>query len=117
MAGKSNKGRNRRGSHNPTTCSEQAVSSDTLSKDNVTVSEPPKVDSNGVPDMVESSGPKSELTEHETLNTSSQPKQGEFACVILNDYFYYDDLSLAYPHHLEDCMMISFFKKITSIMV
>ncbi|XWS45688.1 hypothetical protein CRYUN_Cryun14cG0001200 [Craigia yunnanensis] len=77
MAGKSNKGRNRRGSHNSTTASERAVSSDTLLKDNITASEPPKVDSNGVPEIVESSGPKSELTEHETLNTSSQPKQGD----------------------------------------
>ncbi|XVE76684.1 hypothetical protein DITRI_Ditri13aG0001300 [Diplodiscus trichospermus] len=77
MAGKSNKGRSRKVSVNSTTSSEQPVSSDTLLKDNVTASEPPKVDSSGVPDKVESSGPKSELTEHETLNTSSQPKQGD----------------------------------------
>ncbi|XVF22990.1 hypothetical protein REPUB_Repub12eG0218400 [Reevesia pubescens] len=78
MAGKSNKGRNRRGSHNSTTCSDQAVPSDAPLKDNVTASEPPKVDSNGVPDMVESSGPKSELTEHETSNLLlNQPKQGD----------------------------------------
>ncbi|XP_022732840.1 clustered mitochondria protein-like [Durio zibethinus] len=77
MAGKSNKGRNRRGSHNSSTVSEQAVSSDTVLKDNVIASETLKVDSNGIPDMVESSGPKSELTEHETLQTSSQPKQGD----------------------------------------
>lgn len=77
MAGKSNKGRNRRGSHNSTTCSEQAVSSDTILKDNVTASEAPKVDSNGAPDTAEPSGPKTELTEQETLNTSNQPKQGD----------------------------------------
>ncbi|MBA0584175.1 hypothetical protein Gorai_015000 [Gossypium raimondii] len=77
MAGKSNKGRSRRGSHNSTTCSEQAVSSDAPLKDNVTASKPPNVDSNGVPNMVESSGSKSELTESEALNSSSQPKQGD----------------------------------------
>ncbi|KAL1157674.1 hypothetical protein V6Z11_A08G171600 [Gossypium hirsutum] len=77
MAGKSNKGRNRRGSHNSTTCSEQAVSSDAPLKDNVTASKPPNVDSNGVPNTVESSGSKSELTESEALNSSSQPKQGD----------------------------------------
>ncbi|KAB2017708.1 hypothetical protein ES319_D08G181400v1 [Gossypium barbadense] len=59
MAGKSNKGRSRRGSHNSTTCSEQAVSSDAPLKDNVTASKPPNVDSN------------------EALNSSSQPKQGD----------------------------------------
>ncbi|KAH1106720.1 hypothetical protein J1N35_010488 [Gossypium stocksii] len=77
MAGKSNKGKNRRGSQNSTTCSEQAVSSDAPLKDNVTASKPPSVDSNGVPNMVESSGSKSELTESEALNSSSQPKQGD----------------------------------------
>ncbi|TYH58915.1 hypothetical protein ES332_D08G188300v1 [Gossypium tomentosum] len=77
MAGKSNKGRSRRGSHDSTTCSEQAVSSDAPLKDNVTASKPPNVDSNGVPNMVESSGSKSELTESEALNSSSQPKQGD----------------------------------------
>ncbi|TYI69833.1 hypothetical protein E1A91_D08G182300v1 [Gossypium mustelinum] len=77
MVGKSNKGRSRRGSHNSTTCSEQAVSSDAPLKDNVTASKPPNVDSNGVPNMVESSGSKSELTESEALNSSSQPKQGD----------------------------------------
>ena len=54
MAGKSNKGRNRRGSHNSTTCSEQAVLSDAPLKDNEAASEPPKVDFNGVPDMIKS---------------------------------------------------------------
>ncbi|XP_021280285.1 clustered mitochondria protein [Herrania umbratica] len=77
MAGKSNKGRNRRGSNNSTTSSEPAVSSDAPLKDNVTASEPPKVESNGVSDMAESSGPKSEMTEHELSNSSSQPKQGD----------------------------------------
>ncbi|GMI95762.1 FRIENDLY MITOCHONDRIA, non responding to oxylipins 38 [Hibiscus trionum] len=77
MAGKSNKGRNRRGSHNSTTSSEQAVSSDVPLKDNVTASKPPNVDSNGVADVVESSGPKSDMTEQEALNSSSQPKQGD----------------------------------------
>ncbi|KAE8677489.1 Clustered mitochondria protein [Hibiscus syriacus] len=77
MAGKSNKGRNRRGSHSSTTSSEQAVSSDVPLKDNVTASKPPNVDSNGAANMVESSSLKSELTEQEALNSSSQPKQDE----------------------------------------
>ncbi|KAK8622175.1 hypothetical protein V6N13_097799 [Hibiscus sabdariffa] len=77
MAGKSNKGRNRRGSHNSTTSSEQAVSSDIPLKDNVTASKPPNVDSNGVADIVESSGPKSEMAEQEALDSSNQPKQGD----------------------------------------
>lgn len=109
MAGKSNKGRNRRGSHNSTTCSEQAVSSDAPLKDNVIASKPPNVDSNGVPNMVESSGSKSELTEPEALNSSSQPKQGEFYAWLLYYYFYLDVLSLAYSDHLSNHIMISFF--------
>ncbi|KAE8679819.1 Clustered mitochondria protein [Hibiscus syriacus] len=77
MAGKSSKGRNRRGSHNSTTSSEQAVSSDVPLKDNVTASKPPNVASNGVANVVESSGPKSEMTEQEALDSSSQQKQGD----------------------------------------
>ncbi|KAK8639882.1 hypothetical protein V6N13_138248 [Hibiscus sabdariffa] len=77
MAGKSNKGRNRRGSHNSTTSSEQVVSSGVPVKDNVTASESPNVDSNGAATMVVSSDPKSELTEQEALNSSSEPKQGD----------------------------------------
>ncbi|OMO69795.1 Tetratricopeptide-like helical [Corchorus capsularis] len=76
MAGKSNKARTRRVPQSSTASLEAAFSSDAPLKDNAIAPEPLKGDSNGVPDMA-ASGPKSELAEHETLNSPSQPKQGD----------------------------------------
>uniref|UniRef100_A0A2N9H0C0 Clu domain-containing protein n=1 Tax=Fagus sylvatica TaxID=28930 RepID=A0A2N9H0C0_FAGSY len=77
MAGKSNKGRNRRGAHNTTNSSESVVSSDAPPKDNLSASEPAKVDANGVPTVEVSTNEKPEVKESETENAAGQQKQGE----------------------------------------
>ncbi|KAF5752678.1 hypothetical protein HS088_TW01G00594 [Tripterygium wilfordii] len=88
MAGKSNKGRNRRGSSgSASNYAEPAVSSDASAKDNVSASEPTSVVANGVaggeesvncvPGGEESAIAKPEVEESETTNLTSQPKQGD----------------------------------------
>jgi protein TIF31 len=77
MAGKSNKGRNRRGAHNTTNSSESVVSSDAPPKDNLSASEPAKADANGVPTVEVSTNEKPEVKESETENAAGQQKQGE----------------------------------------
>lgn len=98
MAGKSNKGRNRRASHNAANSSDSVVvQSDAPvkdnSKDDSSASEPIKANANGVPTVQESTSDKLEVKESETKvavvepkqgeseteNSAGQPKQGEFA--------------------------------------
>lgn len=81
MAGKSNKGRNRRGAHTTVHSSESAVSSDAPVKDNPSASESPKADSNGVSTLDESTNVTPEVKESETANSASQQKQGEVSCM------------------------------------
>ncbi|KAE9459801.1 hypothetical protein C3L33_08262, partial [Rhododendron williamsianum] len=77
MAGKSNKGRNRRGSHNAPNSSEAAVLSDVPVKDNISLSESSKSTSNGDVPVTESTSVEPELKQPETANSESQSKQGE----------------------------------------
>lgn len=81
MAGKSNKGRNRRGSNNAATNSSESVvssnASNKESKDNLSASEPIKDDANGVPVAVESTDTQPEVKEVEPENSASQTKQGK----------------------------------------
>ncbi|KAK9282829.1 hypothetical protein L1049_011052 [Liquidambar formosana] len=77
MAGKSNKGRNRRGSHTTTNSSDPVVSSDAPLKDNVSALESSKVDANGVLAVGESTSANSEAKESETANSANQAKQGD----------------------------------------
>lgn len=77
MAGKSSKGRNRRGSNNTTNSSESVVSSNAPAKDNLTALESGKADVNGVPAVNESTNANPEMRESETVNSASEPKQGD----------------------------------------
>ena len=77
MAGKSNKGRNRRGSHSATNSSEPVGSSDSQMKDNVTASGANQAEANGVMATAESNSTNSEVKESETANTKDGSKQGE----------------------------------------
>lgn len=77
MAGKSNKGRNRRGSHNAPNSSEAAVLSDVPVKDNISLSESSKSTSNGDVPVTESTSVEPELKQPETANSESQSKQGD----------------------------------------
>lgn len=86
MAGKSNKGRNRRGAHNTMTASESAVTSDALVNDNSSALESSKADANGVATADESNNAILELTESETENSASQQKQGEASCINVLSY-------------------------------
>lgn len=77
MAGKSNKGKNRRGAHNTTNSSESVVSSDAPAKDNLSASESTKADANGVPTVDVTTNAVPEVKESETENAAGQQKQGE----------------------------------------
>lgn len=77
MAGKSNKGRNRRGYHNVPTSSEAADASDVPLKDNLSLSKSSQSDTNGDVPVMESTGIEPELKQSETANSESQSKQGE----------------------------------------
>ncbi|CAB4298428.1 unnamed protein product [Prunus armeniaca] len=77
MAGKSNKGRNRRVAHNAANSSDAVVPTDAPVKDNSSASEPIKADANGVSAVEESTEGKPEAKESETENSTSQPKQGD----------------------------------------
>ncbi|GFY92163.1 tetratricopeptide repeat (TPR)-containing protein [Actinidia rufa] len=77
MAGKSNKGRNRRGSHNAVNSSEPAVSSDVPLNDNLSPSEPSEANSNGNMTMSEPISTQSEVKQSENANSENQAKQGE----------------------------------------
>ncbi|PSS24481.1 Clustered mitochondria protein [Actinidia chinensis var. chinensis] len=77
MAGKSNKGRNRRGSHNAVNSSEPAVSSDVPLNDNLSPSEPSEANSNGNMTMSESISTQFEVKQSENANSENQAKQGE----------------------------------------
>ncbi|KAL0006693.1 hypothetical protein SO802_008195 [Lithocarpus litseifolius] len=77
MAGKSNKGKNRRGSHNTTNSSESVVSSDAPAKDNLSASECTKADANGVPTVDVTTNAVPEVKESESENAAGQQKQGE----------------------------------------
>nr|POE85715.1 isoform 2 of clustered mitochondria protein [Quercus suber] len=77
MAGKSNKGKNRRGAHNTTNSSESVVSSDAPAKDNLSASESTKADANGVPTVDVTTNVVPEVKESESENAAGQQKQGE----------------------------------------
>ena len=78
MAGKSSKGRNRKGSHNASAASEPAVHADAPVKDNVeATSESAKADAAVVAAAGDSTGANPEVKEHETATEGSQQKQGE----------------------------------------
>lgn len=89
MAGKSNKGRNRKGSNTaaaaasaaagpaPGNSLEPAVPSDVPSKESSGVVESTKAEANGVPVVEESADAKQEVKEPETENSESQTKQGD----------------------------------------
>lgn len=76
MAGKSNRGRNRKGSNNAANSSESVVPSNAPVKDNSSTSESTKADANSVPVVAESADAKPEVKEFETENSESQTKQG-----------------------------------------
>lgn len=78
MAGKSNKGRSRKGSHNTSSSSEPSVQSDVPAKDNIEVTpESAKMDAAAIAAAGDSATMNSEVKEHETTNEGSQPKQGQ----------------------------------------
>ncbi|CAK7330747.1 unnamed protein product [Dovyalis caffra] len=77
MAGKSNKGRNRRGSNNTTSSSEPMASSDAPVKDDIAASEAGVATVNGVPAGSESTNGASEIMESDTANSASEAKQGD----------------------------------------
>nr|POE85714.1 isoform 2 of clustered mitochondria protein [Quercus suber] len=77
MAGKSNKGKNRRGAHNTTNSSESVVSSDAPAKDNLSASESTKADANGVPTVDVTTNVVPEVKESESENAAGQQKQGD----------------------------------------
>uniref|UniRef100_A0A5B6Z148 Clustered mitochondria protein homolog n=1 Tax=Davidia involucrata TaxID=16924 RepID=A0A5B6Z148_DAVIN len=75
MAGRSNKGRNRRGSQNTANSAEGAVSSNTLSKDDLSSSS--EAVANGNSTASEPNCTKSEVKETENANLENQAKQGD----------------------------------------
>lgn len=77
MAGKSNKGRNRRGYHNVPTSAVAADASDVPLKDNLSLSKSSQSDTNGDVPVMESTGIEPELKQSETANSESQSKQGD----------------------------------------
>ncbi|KAG6789542.1 hypothetical protein POTOM_005645 [Populus tomentosa] len=77
MAGKSNKGRNRRGSNNTTNSLEPVASSNAPVKDDITASEAGVATLNEVPAGSESTNGFSEIKESETANSASEAKQGD----------------------------------------
>ncbi|XP_073268785.1 clustered mitochondria protein isoform X2 [Populus alba] len=77
MAGKSNKGRNRRGSNNTTNSLEPVASSNAPVKDDITASEAGVATLNEVPAGSESTNGSSEIKESETANSASEAKQGD----------------------------------------
>ena len=79
MAGKSSRGRNKKGSHNATNATEQVVASNGHAKDSLNSVEESKVDANGVSDSNEipTTKPEAESKESETASSENQAKQGE----------------------------------------
>ncbi|KAL9404830.1 hypothetical protein Peur_001802 [Populus x canadensis] len=77
MAGKSNKGRNRRGSNNTTNSLEPVASSNAPVKDDITASEAGVATLNEVSAGSESTNGSSEIKESETANSASEAKQGD----------------------------------------
>lgn len=72
MAGKSNKGRNRKGAHHATNSSEVVVSSDASKDANGALESKAEL----VESVEESSDIKADIKESETATPESQPKQG-----------------------------------------
>ncbi|KAK2637058.1 hypothetical protein Ddye_031850 [Dipteronia dyeriana] len=79
MAGKSNKGRNRKGSHSASNSAEQVVSSDAPTKDDKIPLESATIDdtANGVAVEGESTVAQPEVKESEIANPANEPKQGD----------------------------------------
>lgn len=87
MAGKSNKGRNRKVSHAATAAAaansaDQVVSSE---KDSNSPSESVIVDANanGVPSVSESTIAQADVQESDTANSADEPKQGDVFTLLL----------------------------------
>lgn len=86
MAGKSNKGRNRKVSHAATAAAanaaDQVVSSE---KDSNSPSESVIVDANanGVPAVSESTIAQADVQESDTANSADEPKQGDVFTLLL----------------------------------
>lgn len=88
MAGKSNKGRNRRGSNNSVNSSESVVSSTAPVKDDLTAAESGKADANGAPAVSEPINAMQDGKESETANSVNGTKQGKvvfslFYCTLI----------------------------------
>lgn len=79
MAGKSNRGRHRKGSQSATNSLDSDVSSDAPMKDNTTTLGSAKVEENGAPPTAELTAVQAETSESETpANSVNESKQGEF---------------------------------------
>ena len=89
MAGKSNKGRNRRGSNNTTNSLEPVASSNAPVKDDITASEAGVATLNEVSAGSESTNGSSEIKESETANSASEAKQG---CLYDNFFLAFQNL-------------------------
>lgn len=89
MAGKSNKGRNRKGSNTAAAANsaESVVPSNASGKENSSAKEPTKAEANGVPAVDESAGAKPEVKEPQTENPASETKQGKI-CPLFSIWVY-----------------------------
>lgn len=90
MAGKSNRGRNKKGSHNnnTTNSSVPVVSSDAPLKDNLSASDSSKVEANGVSAMEDTTSVISEAKESENADSANQAKQGEMSVTAIQCSYY-----------------------------
>ncbi|KAI3750968.1 hypothetical protein L2E82_21919 [Cichorium intybus] len=76
MAGKSSRGRNRKGAQNAPNATEQAVSNG-HSKDNVNTVEESKAEANGIPTSAEIQDTKPEVKGSENASSENHAKQGQ----------------------------------------
>ncbi|KAI3699538.1 hypothetical protein L2E82_43927 [Cichorium intybus] len=82
MAGKSSRGRNRKGAQNAPNATEQAVSNG-HSKDNVNTVEESKADANGIPTSAEIHDTKPEVRESKNASSENHAKQdGPFGDIL-----------------------------------
>lgn len=88
MAGKSNKGRNRKAAQVASNTSDQVVSADSSAQDNKISLESTKAESNGAVAEVESTLAQQDVKESETENVTSEIKQGEMSCVNILLYIF-----------------------------
>lgn len=83
MAGKSHKGRSRRGAQNSTNYSEQMVPSDATTKGSLSDVKHSNAGANGLPTQSESPGTKTEAKESEAATSVDRPKQGDVIFVVI----------------------------------